>query len=118
MMMMHCDWYLWGYRITWFDARESVVIPFCALLERVFNQRAYLMNDYVALSQSPLYCTGYMAASRTKGEPLLPLGMKNGLGQSFNFSKPAPIDIRHSTLDRVRQVIHMRASASASAWTR
>jgi hypothetical protein len=29
---------LYDYPTIWFDARESVVMPFCALLERVFNQ--------------------------------------------------------------------------------
>jgi hypothetical protein len=40
LLMMHRDWYLWGYPMIWFDARESVVMPFRALLERVSSTRA------------------------------------------------------------------------------
>ena len=38
-----------------------------------------------------------MTASRTQDESL-PLGMKDRLGQNFDFQKPAPIDIKHLTL--------------------
>jgi hypothetical protein len=31
--------------------------------------------------------------------------MKDHLGQSFDFEKPAPIDIKHSTLDKVYKMI-------------
>jgi hypothetical protein len=40
LLMIHCDWFLWGYPKIWLDARESVVIPFRAPLERVSSTRA------------------------------------------------------------------------------
>jgi hypothetical protein len=45
-----------------------------------------------------------MLVSRTKDESLRPLGTKDRLGQSLDFSKPAPIDIKHhdSTLGTVQ----------------
>ena len=42
-----------------------------------------------------------MTASGIKEEFLLPLGMKDRLGQSFEFQKPAPIDIKNSKIERV-----------------
>ena len=78
----------------WFGARESVVMPFCALLRRVFNKgKPYLT----------FRCAGYMAASRTKDEPcgLPSLGMKGRLGQSFDFQNQRQLIKKHSTLERV-----------------
>jgi hypothetical protein len=69
-------------------------MPFRALLERVFNQS-------IQCSPIPHFCcAGYMTAPRTKDEPHLPLSMKNRLGESFD-PKLVPIDIKHSTLERV-----------------
>jgi hypothetical protein len=56
-----------------------ILAPFRAFHERVFNQ---------GIQCSPVShfrCAGHIAASCTKDEPLLPLGMKDRLGQRFDF---------------------------------
>jgi hypothetical protein len=55
------------------STRESIVIPFRAVLEQVFNHISHFR------------CAGYMTASLTKDKPLLPLGMKDRIGQRFDF---------------------------------
>ena len=75
----------------WFDVRESVVMPFRALLEQVFNQGSLI---------SHFRCTGYMTASRTKDENLL--RERKIVSVRGSTSKPAPIDIKHLRLDSER----------------
>jgi hypothetical protein len=56
-----------------------------------------------------------MTASRNKDEPLLPLWMKDRLGQ-FRFPKPTPVDIGNLTLEKVcktTRVVCMRTSECA-----
>ena len=60
-------------------------MPFRTLLERVFE----LQPGHKCSPISHFRCAGYVTASPTKDEPLLPLGMKDRLGQSFDLQKPA-----------------------------
>ena len=75
----------------WFDVHESVVMPFRAIFEQVFNQGSLV---------SHFRCTGYMTASRTKDENLL--HERNIVSDRGSTSKPAPIDIKHLRLDSER----------------
>jgi hypothetical protein len=60
----------------------------CSALERIFNL------SHISVAQA------IMTASRTKDESLLPPQEASSLSD-IRFPEPAPIDIKHSTLERV-----------------
>jgi hypothetical protein len=59
---------------------------------------ALLMMHLERSTTKKVCCAGYTAASRTKDEPLLPLGMKDRISQRFDSISKTSAD-RHKTFE-------------------
>src|SRR6266852_4936149 len=76
------------------------------------NQQGHLMQPYLIIPLRRLHDR----TRPTKDEPLLPSsssGRDRSSRSEVQFPKPAPINVKHSTLETIR-VVGMRASACAN----